>query len=109
MFIENKNAVPDKYFVITNNEIVRIRYLLIYGKHENVNNDQLIPAESRSATMNWILNHKPLVAMCFYTVILISIGLGNSRHGLYFRHLFWQKTLEIFQNLKNSLSSYNKF
>lgn len=94
--------MPDKYFVITNNEIVRIRYLLVYGRDERI---AINPTGTLRAHQNplirWIFTHKSIAAIIFYAFILLLIGITNSRNGYYLRQFFWRTTRNLFDQLKN--------
>lgn len=96
----NKSSVPDKYFVITNNEIVCVRYLLIFADDQPNMGDVSVVA--RHPILNWMHNHKGLVGMAVYAVVLMAIGAANSRNGLYLRHIFWRKAVESLEYLKKS-------
>lgn len=94
----NKSGVPDKYFVITNNEIIRVRYLVVYGS-ENRTVSQAPIHEYR--IMRWVNNHKWIAAMIAYAMILFIIGISNSRQGYFFRQFIRQKLhtfIETFYN-----------
>lgn len=94
----NRSSVPDKYFVITNNEIVRVRYLLVFGKIEKLPlTASTLPHPN--PIVSWILHHKSLAAIICYAVLLLGIGLSNSRNGYYVRQFFWK----IFQYIGNEL------
>jgi len=97
---KNSQHVPDKYFVITNNDIVRLRYLLIFAKPP----DQPVQIH-RNPIMNWIYNNKSVATMCFYAVVLLAVGLANSRSGHYFRQIFWQKAQRFISNVKTKYFS----
>lgn len=74
---------------MTNNEIVRIRYLIVYGTDaKNSERANLATCNSDytgNAIVQWALRHKWLVAMMIYTIILAILGTSNSRHGHYMR------------------------
>ncbi|KAJ6643018.1 Protein mono-ADP-ribosyltransferase PARP16 [Pseudolycoriella hygida] len=91
---KNDQHIPDKYFVITNNDIVRVRYLLIFAKSPD-KSMQIY----RNSVINWIYNNKSVAAMIFYAIILLSVGLANSRTGQYFRQMFWQKAQRFISDL----------
>lgn len=91
--------MPDKYFVITNNEIVRLRYLLVYGQDERLT-VQRAPVP-RHPFVQWILAHKSLAAIICYALALLWIGLANSRNGYYFRQWFWRATSDLYERLKS--------
>jgi len=91
----SQHDVPDRYFLVTNNDIVRLRYLLIFAR----STDKAVQIH-RNRIINWIYNNKSLVTMCFYSVILISVGLVNSRTGHYFKQIFWEKAQKFISNVK---------
>lgn len=99
---KNNQHVPDKYFVITNNDIVRVRYLLIFAKPP----DKPIQTH-QNPVMNWIYNNKSVATMIFYAVVLLSIGLANSRtyYGHYFRQIIWQKVQRFISDVKTKYFS----
>ncbi|XP_037046892.1 protein mono-ADP-ribosyltransferase PARP16 [Bradysia coprophila] len=97
---KNNQDVPDKYFVITNNDIVRVRYLLMFAKLP----DKPIQIH-QNALMNWIYNNKSIATMIFYAIILLSVGLANSRTGQYFRQIFWQKVEKFISSVKTKYFS----
>lgn len=97
---KSSQLVPDKYFVVTNNDIVRVRYLLIFAKPPDK------PIQShQNPVMNWIYNNKSVATMIFYAIILISVGLANSRTGHYFRQIFWQKVQRFYSDVKGRFFS----
>lgn len=94
--------IPEKYFIISNNEIVRVRYLLIYGKDSSNYKTSI----SENTIWRWIANNKTMVSMCFYGLFLASLGLLNSRTGAYYRQLMTKKAwalLKFFKVKENEL------
>lgn len=92
---KNKRSdVPDKYFLVTNNEIVRVRYLIVYGTDMKNSERANLPNRSRDHLANpivqWTLRHKWLAAMAIYAIILAILGASNSRHGHYMRKFVWK-------------------
>lgn len=94
----NKSGVPDKYFVITNNDIIRLRYLIVYGS-ENRNAIQETLHENR--LWKWICDHKWVAGMIGYAAILLIIGVSNSRQGYFFRQFISQKARDIANYLRS--------
>lgn len=90
--------MPDKYFVITNNEIVRVRYLIVYGS-EIANLARCNNAHD-NAFFDWIYRHKWLTAMIIYAAILLVIGASNSRHGYYMRQYMRQATINAINYIR---------
>ncbi|XP_072258724.1 protein mono-ADP-ribosyltransferase PARP16 [Pyxicephalus adspersus] len=62
--------VPQKYFVVTNNELLRVKYLLVYSQEQ---------PKMRSRKPSWFANHRFAILMSLYLFVLILIGLGNSK------------------------------
>uniref|UniRef100_A0A1A8EVY4 Poly [ADP-ribose] polymerase n=1 Tax=Nothobranchius korthausae TaxID=1143690 RepID=A0A1A8EVY4_9TELE len=62
--------VPQKYFIVTNNQLLRVKYLLVYsqGKHLSRN----------SRSRSWLLRHHFAIMMSLYLLLLIFIGAFNS-------------------------------
>uniref|UniRef100_A0A3Q2ZEE9 Poly [ADP-ribose] polymerase n=1 Tax=Kryptolebias marmoratus TaxID=37003 RepID=A0A3Q2ZEE9_KRYMA len=62
--------VPHKYFIVTNNQLLRVKYLLVYsqGKHPSRAGFQL----------PWLLRHHFAVMMSLYLLLLVFIGAFNS-------------------------------
>jgi len=64
--------VPDKYIVVRNNELLHIRYLLVY-KHSSANT---------SLSSNWLVHfinrNKMVIMLGAYMAMLVFIGLSNS-------------------------------
>ncbi|XP_013876966.1 protein mono-ADP-ribosyltransferase PARP16 [Austrofundulus limnaeus] len=68
--------VPQKYFIVTSNQLLRVKYLLVYsqGKH----------LSRRSHSRPWLLRHHFAVMMGLYLLLLVFIGAFNSTTFLSF-------------------------
>ncbi|XP_046549873.1 protein mono-ADP-ribosyltransferase PARP16-like [Haliotis rubra] len=66
--------VPEKYYVVRNNEVMRVRYLLVYA--EKTKPKQLGVSRGH---MTWFQQNKFLVMMSVYVLLLLAIGLANSK------------------------------
>ncbi|KAK3097933.1 hypothetical protein FSP39_014658 [Pinctada imbricata] len=65
--------VPEKYYIVQNNDVIRVKYLLVYAqKSSNV-------SPSRSRMRAWVSKHKFLLMMVIYVLILLIVGLANSK------------------------------
>ncbi|XP_076294533.1 protein mono-ADP-ribosyltransferase PARP16 [Lasioglossum baleicum] len=62
--------VPNKYYLVTNSELVRVRYLLVYSQEvhttRSINNRGLLA---------WFKQHTFLTCVLGYVVLLTSVGL----------------------------------
>lgn len=97
-----RSDVPDKYFLVTNNEIVRIRYLIVYGTDvKNSERENMAKCSTGYNTMvQWIFRHKWLAAMAIYAIILAILGTSNSRHGHYMRQFVREAMLKAINCVK---------
>ncbi|GFO14688.1 poly [ADP-ribose] polymerase [Plakobranchus ocellatus] len=71
------DAVPEKYYVVQNNDAVRVKYLLVYRD----NSAPLVPQGS-SPSSSWVQEHKFPLLMLAYVILLLAIGLANSRQAV---------------------------
>ncbi|XP_072291521.1 protein mono-ADP-ribosyltransferase PARP16 isoform X2 [Eucyclogobius newberryi] len=71
--------VPQKYFVVTNNQLLRVKYLLVYSQKRHLSRN------SRSSS--WLLRHHFAIMMSLYLLLLILIGAFNSSSFI----SFWKK------------------
>ncbi|KAF2885797.1 hypothetical protein ILUMI_20380 [Ignelater luminosus] len=55
-------SIPDKYFVVTDSDMVRLKYLFVYKK------------DSAFTMKSWIYNNLTLVLIVLYVIILFCIG-----------------------------------
>ncbi|XP_059165656.1 protein mono-ADP-ribosyltransferase PARP16-like [Physella acuta] len=69
--------VPEKYYVVQNNDVIRVKYLLVY--RENV-----APAVSTnmSSSHSWLREYRFPLLMFAYFMLLAAIGLANSRQAV---------------------------
>ncbi|KAG8440761.1 hypothetical protein GDO86_006485 [Hymenochirus boettgeri] len=66
--------VPQKYFVVTNNQLLRVKYLMVYSQEQPLR---------RSRRPSWFSNHQFAIMMTFYLFILLLIGLSSSKGFIY--------------------------
>lgn len=71
--------VPQKYFVVTNNQLLRVKYLLVYSQKRHLSRN------SRSSS--WLHRHHFVIMMSLYLLLLILIGAFNSSSFV----SFWNK------------------
>ncbi|XP_011876935.1 PREDICTED: mono [ADP-ribose] polymerase PARP16 [Vollenhovia emeryi] len=78
--------IPDKYFVVTNSDLVRIRYLLVYTQ------DLHSPSTTdNTGLLAWFKQHKLLTFVLGYVVLLASVGLTQNKQVEKYYRLFIQK------------------
>lgn len=71
--------VPQKYFVVTNNQLLRVKYLLVYSQRRHLSR--------HSRGTSWLVRHHFAIMMSLYLLLLIFIGAFNSTTFL----SFWQR------------------
>ncbi|XP_054693137.1 protein mono-ADP-ribosyltransferase PARP16 [Grus americana] len=69
--------VPQKYFVVTNNQLLRVKYLLVYSQKQH---------RRPSSQSSWFYTHRFAVMMMLYLLLLILIGASNSPTFIYYWH-----------------------
>ncbi|XP_029677856.1 protein mono-ADP-ribosyltransferase PARP16 [Formica exsecta] len=78
--------IPDKYFVVTNSDLVRIRYLLVYTQDLHTTS-----TADNSGLLVWFKQHKLLTFVLGYVVLLASVGLTQNKQVEKYYRLFIQK------------------
>ncbi|POI30521.1 hypothetical protein CIB84_005730 [Bambusicola thoracicus] len=68
--------VPQKYFVVTNNQLLRVKYLLVYSQKQH----------RRPSGQSWFSTHRFAITMMLYLLLLMVIGASNSPAFLYYWH-----------------------
>lgn len=64
--------IPEKYFLVQNDELIRVKYILVYAeitKH---------PSTTRSS-LDWFSRHRFAIIMLAYLFMLMAVGIFNSR------------------------------
>ncbi|KAL4228221.1 Protein mono-ADP-ribosyltransferase parp16 [Mactra antiquata] len=76
--------VPEKYYVVQNNEVLRVKYLLVYAEKTVSHRSQVARGHS------WIRQYKFSLIMFGYFIILCAIGLYNSQTCQMFWRRIWR-------------------
>lgn len=63
-----QGKVPEKYFIVSNDEYIRIKYVMVYETQKPV-------VRSRG----WLYQHKHMVVLFLYLFFLLAIGASQSR------------------------------
>ena len=78
--------VPNKYYLVTNSELVRVRYLLVYSQEV-----QATRYADNRGLIAWFKQHKLLTFVLGYVVLLASVGLTHNKQVEKYYKLFVQK------------------
>ncbi|XP_068821141.1 protein mono-ADP-ribosyltransferase PARP16 isoform X3 [Capricornis sumatraensis] len=70
--------VPPKYFVVTNNQLLRVKYLLVYSQKQ---------PNRASSQLSWVSSHWFTVMITLYLLLLLAVSVINSSA---FQH-FWNR------------------
>ncbi|XP_016877875.1 protein mono-ADP-ribosyltransferase PARP16 isoform X6 [Pan paniscus] len=70
--------IPPKYFVVTNNQLLRVKYLLVYSQK---------PPKRASSQLSWFSSHWFTVMISLYLLLLLIVSVINSSA---FQH-FWNR------------------
>lgn len=68
--------VPQKYFIVTNNQLVRVKYLLVYSQRRHLSR--------HSRGTSWLVRHHFAIMMTLYLLLLVLLGAFNSTTFLSF-------------------------
>ncbi|XP_072818322.1 protein mono-ADP-ribosyltransferase PARP16 isoform X3 [Vicugna pacos] len=71
--------IPPKYFVVTNNQLLRVKYLLVYAQKQ--------PKSRASSQLSWVSSHWFTVMISLYLLLLLIVSVINSSA---FQH-FWNR------------------
>ncbi|XP_067932093.1 protein mono-ADP-ribosyltransferase PARP16-like isoform X2 [Watersipora subatra] len=78
--------VPDKYLIVTNNDMVRLKYLLVYSGQRSTG---IRCRKEPSQCLLWIQRHSQALLLLFYASILFCIALvGSSK--------FWARLQQLY-------------
>lgn len=99
--------VPNKYYLVTNSELVRVRYLLIYSQQVqaarykcniycfhiflSIIDFQYFRCTDNKGLLTWFKQHKLLTFVLGYVVLLASVGLTHNKQVEKYYKLFAQK------------------
>lgn len=90
--------IPQKYLLITNNEIVRVRYLLIYSTKKSSapkavestakENQGLSAGDQRTSTsiFQWACRNPFIISVLLYVLLLFVVGMSNNRAVEYYKN-----------------------
>ncbi|XP_070498633.1 protein mono-ADP-ribosyltransferase PARP16-like [Chironomus tepperi] len=92
-----KNSdIPQNYLLITNNEIVRPRYLLIYGSNKptlkksisaNVVNNSIELIDEPRTFLTWCRRNPLIVSAAIYLLLLFLVGLSSHRSFDHYKNI----------------------
>lgn len=109
--LENaKNCdIPQSYLLITNNEFVRVRYLLIYGskkvstvkKSASDWKGQLENSHRENSFYKWLRRNPLIVSVFLYILMLVFVGISKNRAVEYYKNILMQFLQNRFKFLWN--------
>lgn len=104
--------IPEKYVLVKNNEMVQLRYLLVYGNSRNVDpsrqpasikspqkqqqHQRVVVAVAPNRCVRWIAANKSWLLAGSYVAMLFAIGLMNSRNAHYMKQMVLNKINALF-------------
>ncbi|XP_077295349.1 poly(ADP-ribose) polymerase 16 [Arctopsyche grandis] len=88
--------IPHKYYIVFNNDLIRVRYLLVYARETPLSKTLYSSHIQKGFFRKWISQYKFLSMMLMYLVILIAIGLSNNNLLKYYYKRLCKKLATIF-------------
>lgn len=104
LVLENsKNSdIPISYVLIKNNEIVRVRYLLIYSQSKLAQKVKEIPNQERKGVIVWCKKNPLIISSVFYIGCLFLVGLSNHRVVQYYKSKLYTSLNDLYGALSKS-------
>jgi len=68
---KSSSNVPEKYFIVSNNDYVRVKYVLVYAEKAK--------PRRKNKLLQLINENKFVLLLVGYSLLLVFIGLMNSR------------------------------
>ncbi|KFB51656.1 AGAP007419-PA-like protein [Anopheles sinensis] len=115
--LTGNNNIPERYILIKNNDLVQVRYLLLYGTTKDANtalnvlqsgapDPVYIPQQPSyhlhrppSRFVKWVAENKAFVLIGGYVGLLLIVGFVNSRNAHYVKEMFWQKLNDVYNSV----------
>ncbi|XP_053688678.1 protein mono-ADP-ribosyltransferase PARP16-like [Sabethes cyaneus] len=110
---ENQSTnIPEKYIIVKNNDLIQVRYLLVYGSRKQPKPAGTIlqqtavnrtarrsPQAAPGPLARWIRANRSWLMAGGYFLLLLSIGIMNGRDADYMKQMLLQK----FNYMRNAL------
>lgn len=93
----NNNNIPEKYFIVKNNDYVRIKYLLIYSERTKTKRQNKI--------VQFLNENRFLLLLISYSLLLLFVGLLNSRVFHKYVRLSYRKLTDYLTSSSSSSTS----
>ncbi|XP_015127379.1 protein mono-ADP-ribosyltransferase PARP16 [Diachasma alloeum] len=81
-----RDKIPNKYYLVQNSDLVRIRYLLVYSQ-----DFCSFKKTESTGLVGWFKQNKFLTFVLGYVVLLVSVGLSQNRSVEKYYRFFIQK------------------
>lgn len=83
-FLGRSSRVPEKYYIVQNDELIRVKYLLVYTERTRT-----VAVKSMSTLKAWVLRNRFSLVIAAYVIFLMFVGFVNSKSfQLYYRRFF---------------------
>jgi len=90
-----KNSdIPHSYLLITNNELVRVRYLLIYGSKKSAaakkpldTSEEQVENQGHNKFYKWCRKNPLLISVFLYVLMLFFVGISKHPAVEYYKNI----------------------
>ncbi|XP_058835403.1 protein mono-ADP-ribosyltransferase PARP16-like [Topomyia yanbarensis] len=105
---QSTSNIPERYILVKNNDLIQVRYLLVYGSKRIVGPvgtaiglnsgglrgstlEQRAKQVAPNRCLRWMAANQSWLLAGGYFLMLLGIGMMNSRNAHYMKQMFWQK------------------
>ncbi|XP_033750663.1 protein mono-ADP-ribosyltransferase PARP16-like [Pecten maximus] len=79
--------VPEKYYIVQNNDMLRVKYLLLYVEKTS---QPKSPIRTQRWHNSWLYQHRFILMIVLYVLLLVLVAVYNSRAFQYHLRKFWK-------------------
>ncbi|XP_074650599.1 protein mono-ADP-ribosyltransferase PARP16-like [Tubulanus polymorphus] len=71
--------IPEKYYVVQNNELLRVKYVLVYAERTK-----------RSYRSSWWYQHRQMILVLSYAIMLLAVALFYNQNSKAYLRRWWR-------------------
>lgn len=88
---DEKKLPPQSHYIVTNYDLVRVRYLLVYARQPIASRFPSIAKRQADGMRHWFTRHKLFSILLGYGIMLATIGFANNQPMNYYYGFIMKK------------------